>query len=829
MLLSRSISALRMRQCLVHNFPAPYRPLPRIYLPRRHVTTAAAPSASVHIEPTKLLSGVPRTGFMHLEPNEGLLYFDNVYPMVSAYIDAKFILTRLDQLSVAERILRYSLPKDFPVQIKQVIPRIKDGGAFVKFVHPPDMSPREVERQMHDITHKSDHPWYNPLGKMNCYLVEGQPWLEDLYRFPASRLKVEFEGPDVEAEELYSTFRRFGRLVDIIPQAKDSKELPRYAYLQFLKIRSAAAAKNCLHDIKVQNSDGKITNLRILYAPVVKGHVIRKWIIDHPRIVLPIIAAILAAIAVSVFDPIRTWFVKAHITRSLDVGSKAWTWFKEKTSSYLVLRQKPKAEAAGDLSVLWEERKSNVDTMKAWLLESAETVSSLPQSMSQERMLIQLQFIVVQGPRGSGKRELVIDNVLKDWKNKIIFDCEPVQERPGDAHIIRATAAQVGYRPVFSWLNSLSSWADIAIQGTIGATAGLSENLETQFSKILQNTATALKQVAISERTIRDKDAALNDDEWLEAHPEKRPVVVIDNFLHRSDAVGDVIYQRLSDWAAVLVSANVAHVIFMTNDVSFSKQLAKSLPDRVFRTVMLGDASPEAAKKYVLSHIQSGMTAEEKTKEIEELDSSIDQLGGRLTDLEFLARRIRSGETPTQAVSEIIKTSANEILKLHFLGDPSRRNYSPEQAWALIKMFGDKEQLRYNEVLLHGLFSKGGQEALQALEQAELITIVSAEGRPWAIKPGKPVYRAAFQKLQDDKVLHATQDINVATELTKLETANVAKYEAELTTLGQLPSRPSEIAGRVSWLLKKLQASQLKVEQYEKEMAALKKVLQSEW
>jgi len=98
-------------------------------------------------------------------------------------------------------------------------------------------------------------------------------------------------------------------------------------------------------------------------------------------------------------------------------------------------------------------------------------------------------------------------------------------------------------------------------------------------------------------------DAALNDDEYLEAHPEKRAVVVIDNFLHRQDDTGDKIYQRLADWSALLVSANVAHgnlikfafyfnstvysnlfqylVIFLTNDVSFSKQLAKSLPDRV--------------------------------------------------------------------------------------------------------------------------------------------------------------------------------------------------------------------------------------------------------
>ncbi|KAF3902056.1 hypothetical protein AA313_de0209727 [Arthrobotrys entomopaga] len=805
----------RMRaQCMRRAFISPpRRHTVQFQLPRRHATSAAIPTNEfTRVETTKLLSDIPESGFLNLEPSEGLLFFDNVYPVVSAWLDVRFILMRLDHMSVAEKLLRYTLPKDFPAKVKQIIPRIKDGGAFVKFELPPNTTPQQVEKRMQELlAQRNTRPWFNPFNRLKCFLVRGQPWFEDLNRFPVKRLKVEFEGADISAEQLYSTFRPFGRLVDITPLAKDSKELPRYAYLQFWKIRSATAARNCLHDIKIKNSEGAITQLRILYAPVAKAHVIRKWINDHPRIVLPIVAAILAAIAVSVFDPIRTFFVKAHITHSLSVGAKAWSWFKETTQSYLVPRQKPKTEAAGDLSVLWEERKVNVEAMKSWLLESTET------------------FIVVQGPRGSGKRDLVLGDVLKDWKYKLVFDCEPVQERQGDANIIRATAAQVGYRPVFGWLNSINSWIDLAAQGTIGTAAGLSETLETQFSKILQNTGTALKQIALSERTKIDKDAMLNDDEWLEAHPEKRPVVVIDNFLHRNDAVGEKIYQRLSDWAALLVQANVAHVIFMTNDVSFSKQLAKSLPDRVFRTIMLGDASPEAAKRYVLSHIQSGMSEDEKSKEIAELDASIDELGGRLTDLEFLARRIRTGEMPTQAVSEIVKTSASEILKLYFLGDPSRRNYSKEQAWALIKMFGQQDQLRYNEVLLHGLFSKGGEEALQSLEQAELINIVSADGRPWAIKPGKPVYRAAFKRLQDDKVLQAKLDMDVATELMKIETANVAKYETELTVLGQLPSRPSEISGRVSWLLKKLQDSQMKVERYEREIAGLKKVIQSEF
>ncbi|KAK6521173.1 mitochondrial escape protein 2 [Arthrobotrys conoides] len=813
-------SSTTRAQCLRRAYPLSSRQLRqpwRFQPPRRHATATAIPMGAggntVHVEPTEYLSDIPESGFIDVKPNEGLLFY-NIYPVFSAFLDSRFIPVRLDHLSSAEKLIKNSIPTDFPVKINQIIPRVKEGGAFVKFVKPANTTDREVEQRMRDsLEQKKIRPWYSPFGQVRCFLVEGRPWLEDLQRFPAARLKVEFEGPDVSPEELYTRFRRFGRLIDINPLPKDSKELPRYTYLTFWKIRSAASARNCLHDLKIKTADGKETQLRILYSRTVKAHTIRKWILDHPKIVLPIILAVIAAIAIAVFDPIRTFFIEAHITHSLDFGSKAWTWFKGAASTYLILNKKQGTDGSGDLSVLWEERKETVETVKSWLLESTET------------------FIVVQGPRGSGKRDLVLGDVLKDWKYKLVFDCEPVQDGHGDAQIIRASAAQVGYKPVFGWLNSINSWVDLAVQGTLGTSAGLSETLETQFTKILQNTATALKNVALSQRQKTDKDISLNDDEWLEAHPEKRPVVVIDNFLHRTDNAGEKIYQRLSDWAALLVSANVAHVIFMTNDVSFSKQLARSLPDRVFRTVMLGDASPEAAKRYVLSHIHSGMTDEEKTKEIEELDSSIDQLGGRLTDLEFLARRIRTGEMPTQAVSEIVKTSANEILKLYFLGDPAKRSYTKEQAWTLIKMFGEgkEDQLRYNEVLLHGIFSKGGEEALQALEQAEFITIVSAEGRPWAIKPGKPVYRAAFKKLQSDKVLQAKLDIDVATELTKTETANVAKYETELTTLAQLPSKPSEIAGRVSYLLKKLQASQVKIEQYEKEVGALKKILQSEF
>ena len=265
-------------------------------------------------------------------------------------------------------------------------------------------------------------------------------------------------------------------------------------------------------------------------------------------------------------------------------------------------------------------------------------------------------FIVVQGPRGSGKKELVLDQALKNRKNNLVIDCKPIQEARGDAATISAAALEVGYRPIFSWMNTFSSLIDLAAQGTIGTKTGFSETLDTQLAKIWQNTAIALKQIALEGRKKDDKDADLGDDEYLEAHPERRPVVVIDNFLHKSQE-SSLVYDKISQWAAALTTANIAHVIFLTNDVSFSKSLSKALPDRVFRQISLGDCSSETAKRFVINHldadadndfsVESKLTPSQKRTDLGELDSCIQTLGGRLTDLEFLARRIKTGESPS--------------------------------------------------------------------------------------------------------------------------------------------------------------------------------------
>lgn len=58
----------------------------------------------------------------------------------------------------------------------------------------------------------------------------------------------------------------------------------------------------------------------------------------------------------------------------------------------------------------------------------------------------------------------------------------------------------------------MSSLIDLAAQATIGSKSGLSETLDGQLKKILETTATALKEVALDHRKKDDKDATLNDD-----------------------------------------------------------------------------------------------------------------------------------------------------------------------------------------------------------------------------------------------------------------------------------------------------------------------------
>ncbi|KAK5120095.1 hypothetical protein LTR85_006576 [Meristemomyces frigidus] len=799
-------------------------------------------------------AGENKSGHISTTPNEGILFFIGLVPVNLQWLhrftwfldrrkssifkdESKFeTIGAVAPTKVVQDAIKNSKLGLGKVEIVEVLPRLKEGGAFVKFNHDEVTDSATVAEAVRQ--HLSQHhvrAWWNPFNTVRAGLVLGKPWVEDLFRLPSRRLRVEFLPPqpgaevaELSQEQLYSFFRPYGKLSDIVTQPSDSKVVPRYAYLDFARLGKAIMARNCLHGFTVNEAQGggKLgTVFRLTYEKKQRTTWAKDWIFGHPRIVIPLLAALVAGLAAVIFDPLRTLSIRAHITRSFHIEDNVvFRWFKTQSEDLIrrvkELRHGVDTAEAG-MQVVWEDRKAEIEQIMSWLMETTDT------------------FIIVQGPRGSGKKELVLDHALQHKR-------DAHKEARGDAATISAAAAQVGYRPVFSSLNNISGLIDLAAQGMTGVKAGFSETLENQLSKIWNNTATALRSIAVEGRSKDDIDANLTDDEYLEAHPECRPVVVVDNFLHKSGESGSaLVYDKLAEWAARLTTSNIAHVIFLTNDVSFSKSLSKALPDRVFRTISLGDCSPETAKRYVINHLDFDaaakkdsadedeetrkLTPSQKRKDLRELDDVIPLLGGRLTDLEFLARRIKAGETPSKAAKEIIDQSASEILKMFLLLGSESKDWSPQQAWTLVRSLAHSETLRFNEILLLDAYKTGGDKALAALEQAELISVQSFNGRPYSIKPGKPVYQPAFQRLVEDKVLAAKMDLALLEGAIGNENKSIDKYEQELHLLGELPKQPGELTHRLQWLLGKIAGSQSKIEGYEKESAGLKKILVSEF
>lgn len=127
-------------------------------------------------------------------------------------------------------------------------------------------------------------------------------------------------------------------------------------------------------------------------------------------------------------DRIRTFFIKLHISRALHLtDNRIYRWFASQASSIVGHRRD---DSAG-LNAIMADRRESIEQIEKWLMETADT------------------FIIVQGPRGTGKRELVVDQALKSRKNKLVIDCKKIQDARGDSATIDATAGSVGYKPVF--------------------------------------------------------------------------------------------------------------------------------------------------------------------------------------------------------------------------------------------------------------------------------------------------------------------------------------------------------------------------------------------
>ncbi|CAO1625309.1 unnamed protein product [Parajaminaea phylloscopi] len=662
------------RDKLIASRVSPLRSTP---VPRRRLATATlSPSEADHLE--------PETFGETAHSQVGYIYFDSLYPIKLGFWDLRSFFVRTDHKVLLER-LKSKLPDEASIghgfHAIGAEERLKDGGAFLSFAYTPAHSPPpnagkfetrdeallHIEQKLKDGLRRGDNILERALLSWgttpSVHVVRGRPWLEDLNRFPALRLRVGFTGGQLSEETLWGILRPYGRIASIDVKSGE-------AFVLFSRMRSATAARNCAHGLTLP--DG--TRLLITYAGLERAKKLWDWLTNHPRIVLPILAFLLGGFTYAVFDPIRAFFIESKLSHTFQLDNyRLIAWLKKNTVDLLIDNG---ASKHSDDTVDWFERRAARESIQDWLKEKPET------------------FITIAGPRGSGKHKLLEAAIPKNAKT-LTIDCAEIAKSVGgtsstsasktpgsdangngktDAALVSALASQVGYWPVFGWLNSLNSMIDLAAVGLIGSKAGFSRPVEEQLSQVLEVTTQALNSTAIKEtkkaeqqrqrleraarkdghvhtreangapsdrmaqpekpkdgvaRTLGDAQRSASGTTPADSSADQKatsvedapvkiqaqaPVVIIDNF-HLKSLRSPMLYSVLTSWASSLVSSGTVHVIFVSdNPVAMSKEIGRALPDsQPANNIVLADAEPERAREFVRSRLREARQSSSST------------------------------------------------------------------------------------------------------------------------------------------------------------------------------------------------------------------------
>lgn len=207
-------------------------------------------------------------------------------------------------------------------------------------------------------------------------------------------------------------------------------------------------------------------------------------------------------------------------------------------------------------------------------------------------------FVVITGPKGSGKSALVT-SAIEDRRNKIFIDCEDIGNGNNPSEMTTTLAKQVGYFPVFTWATSMSGLIDAIVTATTGQKSGLSTTPDAQIKSILETVAMSLREIVPSEKEARERaeeEAQRKDiisklkalvtgekpkyvhkgkEEEKQEDDKNIPIVVIDNYMYRETTKIEGLWDEIAEWAALLIENEIAHVVFISSNAGVIKELGK--------------------------------------------------------------------------------------------------------------------------------------------------------------------------------------------------------------------------------------------------------------
>jgi deoxyadenosine/deoxycytidine kinase len=673
------------------------------------------------------------------ELKENVLWFDNVFPLKLSRFDFRNLLfTKRKQIRMMEIAKKKLLPTAFPsyFELVGIEPSVKEGGIFIKYSYSGDKN--EIIKAIYDnLLEKKPRSIFN-LRRVRMFEVEGVPFVEDVDSiYPSTRILIDFKGQALDKETLFRHFRKFGPIIEIDVKKNDDK-----ARIIFKSRRSATSAKICLNDCVI---DG--TKITIQYDNLTVFRAISLLCKHHPKIILPVMVGAFIVIGYYVLDPIRVFFVVNKFTGRYTYKSKRLRRGRWNPAVLVKLIENRKNNNGSKLT---EEQEENLQQIKSYLKENPET------------------FILITGPTGSGKSELVKE-LTKDINNYITIDCEALAMQPDSNKMLSNFASQIGVFPTIS-TGVISNLFETLLMNSLGQRNSNASNTVSKFNEILELLSIAINKI--------NDDIIKKDDKNINNHP----VIIIKDYLGKQKSKHQFIYQQLAEWAANITELQAAHVIFVSPNNASLKKLSNNLSTSI-KNIIVSDATPEEALEYVKHRM-----SKEKVDiyDTDDLMDALTKIGGRMQDLTAYIQKIKSGLSPRDAFNSMINETVLELRKKGFGEDEeeaSKMKWSPIQFWKIVQSLGgDDEEISYDNIRFHDIFN-GDDTPIRAMENSELITIIYKDGRPYSIRAYRPLYRSGFKRMMSDSRFSASMCVATSLYLINSETKRIRELENEIGVL----------------------------------------------
>lgn len=179
----------------------------------------------------------------------------------------------------------------------------------------------------------------------------------------------------------------------------------------------------------------------------------------------------------------------------------------------------------------------------------------------------------------------------------------------------------------------------------------------------------------------------------------------------------------------------------------------------------------------------------------------------------------------SRAVAELRKNGMHDESN-------ATHDWTAIQFWKVAESLCKHEEVSFDDVVIHPLFKYNTHTLLQ-MERAGLITCVHAHGRPYLIKPGRPIFMAAFREMMQDEKQVALMGAATNKQLCADYTKSIRDFETELVALRDVDTGSrwgfgSAVGRREAWLLKMIDTYAGKAQEFSDKEIAFKAKLKLE-